>query len=329
MYLLRLARDGVYQSSIYRNSCLCDHRSRLSFSWWHYNLVSECGLTLFPFLIILHRQPMNNTPSATTVSIQVRQRYSWRRSFLGCMCTNLTILSQSMIGDSSSVPCYTGTCIGWTSLSTQTACTDFSANLDVSSGEKVDLRTVNVSTSFSIGFYSSAWFTTLVVGSNSAWNVITRINTIVRPDGYINSSPVPTTLPIIYKAVGVTHVHVVQISDFDSTDVLRCRWATNTTTNFNNFNECGGICNGVPGAVLFPNNCTLQFSLINATWYAAVALQIEDYYNASATTPMSSVSLQFLFYGYTPPTGCSAQPIIIGNRPNQGESYSEVNRDRR
>jgi len=188
----------------------------------------------------------------------------------------------------------------------------------VSSGEKLDLRTFNLNAAFSIGFVSGNWFANLVVGANGAWNVVTRINTFIRPDGYINSSPIATTLPIIYKAVGMTHVHVVQMSDFDGTDTLRCRWSTSTTTNFNNFNECAGVCNGIPGAVLFPNNCTLRFSLVTVNFYAAAALQIEDYYDTVTTTPMSSVSLQFLFYGYSTPGGCSTPPSIIGVRPNRG-----------
>ena len=271
------------------------------------------------FLLIrsrFYRRPLNNTPSGTNVQVQLRQRYSWRRGV--APCTPAIIIAQGLIGDSSPVPCYTGTCTGWTSLNTQTACTDFSANLDVSSGEKIDLRTVNLGISFSIGFVSGAWFANLVVGANGNWNLVTRINTATRPDGLLNSSPVATTLPIIFKAIGVTHVHVVQMSDFDGTDVLRCRWST-TGSNFNSYNECGGVCSGVPSATLFNNNCTLRFQLVTNAWYAAVALQIEDYYDAVAVTPMSSVSLQFLFYGYTTPGGCSAQPTIIGVRPNRGQ----------
>ena len=259
---------------------------------------------------------MNNTPSGTTVQVQIRQRYSWRRGV--APCTPAIIIAQGLIGDSASCSCRSGTCPTWTAPNTQVPCTDFSVNLDVSSGEKLDLRTFNRNTAFSIGFVSVAWFANLVVGANGAWNLVTRINTFLRPDGYINSSPIATTLPIIYKAIGVPHVHVVQMSDFDGTDTLRCRWSTSATTNFNNFNECGGVCSGVPSSTLFPNNCTLKFSLSTANWYAAVALQIEDYYDAVATTPMSSVSLQFLFYGYTVPGGCSTQPSIIGVRPNRG-----------
>ena len=228
------------------------------------------------------------------------------------MCTDAIILAQGLIGDVDTTRCWSGSCIGWTTPSTRTACTDYSAILDVSSGEIWDLRTVNRGIAFSIGFVSSAWVTNLVIGGSSVWNIITRINTVVRPDGFINSSPLATTLPIIYKAIGVTHVHVVQMSDFDGTDVLKCRGSTSARLIFNNYNECGGVCSGVPGAILFPNNCTLQFALSTANWYAAVALQIEDYYDSPATTPMSSVGIQFLFFGYTAPGGCSALPVIIG-----------------
>jgi hypothetical protein len=173
---------------------------------------------------------------------------------------------------------------------------------------------------FSIGFVSSAWFANLVVGANGGWSVVCRINTAIRPDGYLNSSPLAVSLPIIYKQVNVQQVHVVQMSDFDSTDTLKCRWSIGSTSNFNGYNECSGVCNGVPGATITQTNCTIVFTLTMAGVYAAVALQIEDYYNSAATVPMSSVPLQFLFYGYAAPTGnCTTPPAIIGNRPNRGK----------
>ena len=259
---------------------------------------------------------MNSTRSGSTVVIQIRQRYSRRRAQVPC--TDATIAAQGLIGDNSPAACRTGFCAGWINPTTNTHCTDYSALTDVSSGEKLDTRTVNLGVAFSIGFISNAWFANLVVGANGYWSVITRINTITRPDGYINTSPVATTLPVIYKAINIQHVHVVQMSDFDGTDVLKCRWSTSSTSNYNGIDECRDVCNGVPGAQLFQNNCTLVFTLTQANKYAAVALQIEDYYNSAATTPMSSVGLQFLFYGYTTPGGCSTSPRIVGARPNRG-----------
>ncbi|CAF3285324.1 unnamed protein product [Rotaria sp. Silwood2] len=213
------------------------------------------------------------------------------------MCTDTTIASRGLIGDNTAVPCVTGTCSSWSNLNTRTYCTDYSSLLDVSSGEKYDTLTITLGIPFSVAFVSSAWFANLVIGANSGWNLVNRLNTIVRPDGYVNSSPLATTLPVIYKAINQQHVHVVQVSDFDGTDELKCRWST-SSSNYNSYNECGGVCSGVPGAVL-------------------LTIQIEDYYDSTSTTPMSSVPLQFLFYGYAVPSGCNTQPSIIGNRPNR------------
>ncbi|UJR17320.1 hypothetical protein I4U23_004215 [Adineta vaga] len=260
--------------------------------------------------------PLNNTPSGSSVSIQVRHRWSWRRSFAGCFCDGTTIASQGTIGDNTQMVCVSGNCSSWIGISTLSICTDYSANLDVSSGEKATIQNLPLNSELSIDYTSSAWFVSLVVGSSTNWYVTSRINTMIRPDGYINSSPIAVTLPIIYKQINTQHVHVVQMVDFDRTDILKCRWST-ASGNINSYNECGGVCNGVPGALLISNNCTLQFTLTIANMFVAVAIQIEDYYNNAATTPMSSVPLQFLFYGYPIPSGCTTPPAIIGVRPNR------------
>jgi hypothetical protein len=81
-------------------------------------------------------------------------------------------------------------------MNTAIACTDFSALLTVSSGEHYETQTMPLNVAFSIGFVSSAWFANLVVGGNGGWSVICRINTAIRPDGYLNSSPLAVSLPI-------------------------------------------------------------------------------------------------------------------------------------
>ncbi|CAF3566661.1 unnamed protein product [Rotaria sp. Silwood1] len=262
-------------------------------------------------------RPLNTTPSGSSVDIQIRQRYSWNRASVFCDDTYIASLTQ--IGDNTSISCVSGTCSTWNSnlIYTKTYCTDYSVGSSVSSGEIYYTRTVPLNIAFSIAFASGNWFANLVVGANGLWSVIDRINTIVRPDGYLNNSPVATTLPVIYKVINTQHVHVVQMSDLDSTDTLKCRWSDNSTSNFNSYDECADVCNGVPGAVLYSNNCTIVFTLTLANMYVAVALQIEDYYTSTSSTPMSSVPLQFLFYGYDTPSGCSTPPAIIGNRPNR------------
>jgi hypothetical protein len=203
-------------------------------------------------------------------------------------------------------------------MNTQTYCTDFDLTNDLSSGEYFEQYTLGLGIRFSVTFSNAAWFSTLYVGAGGNWVVTCDINTAVRPDGYLNTSPVAVTLPVIYRQINIQQVYVVQMSDFDGNDILKCRWS-NSSGNINGYDECGGVCLGVPGANLIRTNCTIVFTLTIAYQYAAVALQIEDFYNSAATVPMSSVPLQFLFYGYPAPTGsCTTPPAIIGNRPNRG-----------
>jgi hypothetical protein len=268
-----------------------------------------------------YRRPLNNHPNGSTVQIQVLQRYSWRRGVY--FCNDATIAAHGLLPSGLGLRCYTGSCVTakWPILTTSVVCTDYSMHGDLSSGERYDTVTLPLNISISVGFVSHAWLQNLAVGGQGYWYVINRISTIVRSDGYLNTSPIVTTLPVIYIGASIQHVHVVQMSDSDGGDILRCRWSSgSSSSNINLYNECGSVCSGVPGAILIGNNCTIIFTLHHVSQYYAVALQIEDYYSSSSTTPMSSVPVQFLFYSYTIPSGCSTPPAIIGNRPNRGES---------
>ncbi|UJR29667.1 hypothetical protein I4U23_017215 [Adineta vaga] len=200
--------------------------------------------------------------------------------------------------------------------------TDCQPNLIIDSwtGEHYDNVILPLTTSITMGFQSSAWMSTLYKGSNGQWSIVNRLNLCLRPDGYINTSPVTNTLPVVFYPINTPVVHIVQMADNDGTDILRCRWSNaNSGTNYNRIDECGDVCFGLPpGYQLSPSNCTISFSLPTANLYYACALQIEDYYNSAATNPMSSVPIQFLFYGYiTAPGACSERPSIIGVRPNR------------
>ena len=253
----------------------------------------------------------------------MRERWSWRRSWNYPPCDDTVIASNVRTeGASYQVTCTSGSCSPWTVMDTTTYCTDYSTPLDVASGEYYDTYIIPLNTAFTIAFAGNAWFSNLIVGGGLYWSVAGRISTILRPDGFLDTSPVAVSLPIIYKQINIPQVHVVQMSDFDGTDLLRCRWSTSSTNTINQYDECANVCNGIPGANLIGSNCTITFTLVTASWYVAAALQIEDFYNAaalSANTPMTSVPLQFLFYGYAAPSGCGTPPAIIGQRPNRGK----------
>ncbi|UJR11942.1 hypothetical protein I4U23_016120 [Adineta vaga] len=288
-------------------------------------------ICLFPYISIIDSshfrggtitsRPFNNTPSGSSVPVIVRERWSWRRSSGFPVCSPATIAAQNPMIGGGSLTCVSGSCGSYfSSMSVSTYCTDFSAPLDVASGEYYQTFTIPLNIVFSVAFTGGAWFSYLVVGRDGSWSVVGLISTIVRPDGYLNTSPIAVSLPILYKEINIQHVHVVQMSDFDGTDILRCRWSKQLTPNINSYDECADVCNGIPGANLIGENCTIVFTLTTAGWYVAAALQIEDFYNAAALAankPMTSVPLQFLFYGYAAPSGCSTPPEIIGNRPNR------------
>ncbi|CAF0722780.1 unnamed protein product [Adineta steineri] len=278
---------------------------------------------------IISWRPLNNTVTGNTTQIIVHQRYSWARnwaSFTSPYCTEVTVAAQTPIAVSGA---YT-TCLANCSssnypsggLSANMITTDCDANpiIQTWTGERYDTLTMPLTTSITIGYQSTAWFASLYIGANDPWSIVGRLNLALRPDGYINSSPVTTALPVVFYQRNVSVVHVVQMADNDATDILICRWSSSAAgTNYNRVDECGGICLGLPvSTVLIGFNCTLSFTLPTANLYYACALQIEDYFSITSTTPMSSVPVQFLFYAYSPSAGvCAQRPSIIGARPNR------------
>lgn len=236
------------------------------------------------------------------------------------MCNDTMVLSQALISNATgSVMCYAGSCGSFphSSISADIPCTDFSTVFDFSSGERYDVETLTIGQWYTFGLYSNAWMP-LAIGGSGDLKVMTMAHLAVRPDGKINSSPVTAFLPIVSVGINIQQVLKIPMFDLDSTDTLKCRWSTNTTT-ITGFDECGSTCApSLPtGHTLFSDNCTLVFTL-NATNYFAVALQIEDFYTPASTSPMSSIPVQFVLLGRLNPSGCATAPMIVGTRPNSG-----------
>ncbi|CAF3340862.1 unnamed protein product [Rotaria sp. Silwood1] len=275
---------------------------------------------------IISWRPLNSTPSGSYAQILIHQRYFWNRqwgSFTPPYCSESTVAAQTLIPVSSSMTCLQNcSSSNYSPLSTVMTSTDCDSNSLIQSwaGERYDTVSLPLTTSITIGFVSSAWFNSLYIGGGGGWSIVNRLNLAVRPDGYINTSPVTNTLPVVFVPVNTQTVHVVQMADNDATDVLKCRWSNSaSSTNYNREDECDGVCSGLPSStVLFQSNCTLVFTLPITNLYYACALQIEDYYDSSSTAPMSSVPIQFLFYAYTAlSSACATRPAIIGARPNR------------
>ena len=229
-------------------------------------------------------------------------------------------MTQGLIGGTGTLQCLLGTfCGSFNATPTDSSCTDFSTPLDWTAGERLDVQTLPLNAWLIISFTDFS-FAQLSIAGNGVWFLTSRIDLTVRPDGKINTSPSTQILPVIRRTVNTTHTFTIPMLDNDRTDILRCRWSTNgTINNTNGFDECASVCAPTlpPGYILFNDNCTLVFTITMMASYV-VSVQIEDYFNSAATTPLSSTPVQFLIYGVSPPSGCSAKPSIMGSRPNQG-----------
>lgn len=118
--------------------------------------------------------------------------------------------------------------------------------------------------------------------------------------------------------VNVNQATVIQIlaEDWDSEQVIRCRWSIQTPLD-----ECGDVCMSLPGAVIATEDCAISWTPVlrsvdvangqNQSLYV-VAITAEDFENASSTVPLSSIPHQMLVQVYTPPTGsCATLPQIV------------------
>ncbi|CAF3370210.1 unnamed protein product [Rotaria socialis] len=275
---------------------------------------------------IISWRPLNNTPSGSYASILIHQRYFWYRNWAGFnppYCNEATVAAQTLIPVASTMTCLRNCSSStYTPLSTRMTSTDCDSNTLIQSwaGERYDTLSLPLTTSITIGFPSNAWLSALYIGGDGPWSIVNRLNLAPRPDGFINTSPVTNTLPVVFVPVNTPTVHIVQMADNDATDILNCRWSNSaSTTNYNRQDECGSVCRGLPvSTVLYSSNCTLVFTLPQTNIYYACALQIEDYFDSSSVNPMSSVPIQFLFYAYTPSgSACSSRPAVIGDRPNR------------
>lgn len=135
------------------------------------------------------------------------------------MCTDARIAAGQVIGSGTGwLSCYAGgSCSSYTAIRADVIGTDFSSDptLDYSSGERVNTTSLPLNQVFVLGFFGKAWMA-LAIRGNSDWQITGKIDLTVRPDGILNTSPVTSTLPVIYKTVSVPHVHIIQVSDADT-----------------------------------------------------------------------------------------------------------------
>ncbi|CAF1266840.1 unnamed protein product, partial [Didymodactylos carnosus] len=209
-------------------------------------------------------------------------------------------------------------------------CTDFNVYLSISSGATYKKVSLSNSTDIYISYNSSAWATE--IGANN-WAVTTHIDLTQRP---LNTSPglyppiinrflfytlvfhlVTGSLPLIRCRVGQVCTIQIPIADWDTGNVLRCRWSTGSPVD-----ECGDICftgsatSSFSTAQLSTSDCTITWlaafkpSQTQSTYVAAIT--VEDFVNNASLVALSSVPLQMLILAYAPLAGVRPNRACIG-----------------
>ena len=283
---------------------------------------------------IISWRPKTNQTSVfnTKRTIIIDQRYAWSRSAANSACTTATVLSFGLIGEASvsvlkcKSPAATCTSVQYANnVSTYVPCTDFNTPLGMSFGytsTAIDLMVR--SSGVVLGYVVSGAWLTLQLGGGG-WSMMVYINMSPRPDNnLINSSPTTDIQPVVYAPSGLNSTTAIDIPMYDADgDEVECRFALSSNSLGGvTVNECDSVCEPValPASTqLISGNgtCTLMVKLTSIGYYA-VAIQIEDFLKNS-TTPLSSIPLQFLLFGYdasNPTSTCTSIPIITSIPPD-------------
>lgn len=186
-------------------------------------LVSFLAITLASHFRggLVHLKTVGPISPTASVTIDVTQRYGWRRSYgHNTYCDSSTIASGTIIANVGSILCRVG-CFG--SLNVGIYCTDYSIVGDWSVGERTQRLSVPYLPSSPVmeaSFASGAWIHNLVVGGGSSWEVRVRLNVNATLEKRTeNASPETKTAPIVNLLYGCNHTITIPVDDADGDDV--------------------------------------------------------------------------------------------------------------
>ncbi|KAK7073313.1 hypothetical protein SK128_022155 [Halocaridina rubra] len=221
-------------------------------------------------------------PLSDSKEMDIFFQISWRRdSSAGGNCDDQVINAGNLIG-SGTMACQSGCSLSF-SESMEYRCTGFSMSENWSFGQSSVYYTFGAADDqIRIGYSNCCWSSPF----SSSWNIATSFSVKKRNDtGRINSTPRALAAPTLRLQLGCNHTIIIPVSDPDG-DIVRCRWGIT-------YDECGGVCNAFPNAVLDEDSCTITYEAVYGTGLSVAALMIEDFVQGSSTS-LSSVGLQFI-----------------------------------
>jgi hypothetical protein len=145
-------------------------------------------------------QPVNNIDNLT-ISVMFTQSYQWRESQTLCDQSYITNKSPKIPMSGDTLQCVTNSCGGFTPVSVNGYCTDFSTVLDSSSSQISNIESITADSTFCVAYQSTSWPGHQSPSCNyscytdiAKWSLGCCVNLTLRPDGLINTPPVPTVI---------------------------------------------------------------------------------------------------------------------------------------
>ncbi|CAF2983110.1 unnamed protein product [Rotaria socialis] len=263
-------------------------------------------------------RPVSPYSLSSPVQVVITYRDSWALSRYACNDTTINkflTYNDTQNATAASITCISSstacTASNFTAISSKLYCTDFSTAFDVSTGSYYSKQNLALNSVIDIASRGASWSSEILM---NAWSLVSHMD-LTPISGKINSSPVSGSLPVIQFFVNELRVIQILASDWDSGQVVRCRWSYQSSTD-----ECGSACFDLPNASLSPIDCAITWTGVlrsadvanglNQSTYV-VAVTVEDFVNASSTTPLSSVPHQLLVQvSYKPAGACAFRPTI-------------------
>nr|XP_022301288.1 uncharacterized protein LOC111109459 [Crassostrea virginica] len=257
-------------------------------------------------------------PTSKPSEIKISHQMAWRRSYSSsAYCDDAKISSQANITVSASTYCRAG-CNSTSSVSSLYGrCIAFSASEDWTLTEGSFLfKAPTPGIAYTLRTEFCCWQSLRNGGSSSDIRLTMTADLRPRTDtGVINSSPVVTMTPIVRLLSGCSHQIQIPVIDADG-DIVRCRFPTSS-----NSNECGYLCDGLPGSSLDSNTCLFSYNTTYGTGIYGVSVQIEDFATTAPSVVLSSVPLQFLVLVFTDSLGCNDAPTFVLPTPPEGSCH--------
>ncbi|CAF0954615.1 unnamed protein product [Didymodactylos carnosus] len=281
---------------------------------------------------VTYRVVNNTATGGAPVPIVIVQTYVWSYPTIYCNVssirnqTQLDLSGHSGYGDYLDCIADCSTSGGFLPIPITPYCTDYSAPLGYTIGQRSDIVYVSLGSYFTVAFQDMSLppLTKYSSNDNGSWSIACTISVSIRPNGRLNSGPISTVAS--YISIPSSGLQSIPIPTFDPDgDNIRCRFSTNSST----VDECGSVCwpDSLPTGSILYSNCTLVISGQSANETYAVAIQlhlrrkktlmyllrlfskVEDFWNSTTITPFSSTGVLFLVSVYPSPS-CTTKPVV-------------------